>query len=200
MSARQASTRAFASYSAEHILQPAALGDVAYCARCKKLGRQTPLVQKSDAIGRVRDRCPRCDGVSKPQPRHPDEVLRPQALISPAELLPSCPAGKLRCQACAHAVEGDARLCARCELPGLDATSWDSGLIPVGAVITAARTAAGLSLAEVARRVGTSPTAVRRLEATEYEGHTTSSLRHIAAAVGCTMVVRFARFAPEAGK
>jgi hypothetical protein len=109
----------FGPYAAEKTLL-AADAELAFCLRCREHGRKTALVQSIDAIGNVRDRCPVCDGVRrKPARRNPNEVLRPQALIGKAQLLPPCPPGVLRCQSCAHPVVGDARLCPKCELPGL---------------------------------------------------------------------------------
>lgn len=93
--------------------------DVVHCARCRTAGRTTPVVFGTDAIGRTTSRCPICDGVKKPRKALPDEIFRPQALIGTKQLLPPCPPGKLRCQACAWPVEGDERLCVKCALPGL---------------------------------------------------------------------------------
>lgn len=92
---------------------------VVFCGRCQKDGLRTALVHKLDAIGRTVTRCPICDRVAPPTRLNPNEVLRPQSLISEAQLLPACPPGVLRCQSCARPVDGDARLCERCELPGL---------------------------------------------------------------------------------
>lgn len=120
MSTRRApAAGVFGPYSAEKGVLANEAGQVAYCTRCPHHGRRTVLVQKTDAIGRVTERCPVCDGVSPPRQYNPDEVLRPQALIGKAQLLPPCPPGRLRCQSCAYPVVGDARLCPKCELPGL---------------------------------------------------------------------------------
>ena len=105
-------------YAAERHLDLTSI-QVAFCERCPKLGRRTELVFGTDAIGRTTTRCPRCDGVAPRRAANPNEVLRPQALISAAQLLPPCPPGVLRCQSCARPVVGDARLCPKCELPGL---------------------------------------------------------------------------------
>jgi hypothetical protein len=80
---------------------------------CQKCHRD--LVTKMDAIGRTTYRCPTCDGVSKPRPRHPDEACMPQSLVKmSASALPRIALGQLRCQQCAQGVEGRARLCERC--------------------------------------------------------------------------------------
>lgn len=120
MSTRRApAAGVFGPYAAEQHVLANAIGEVVYCTRCPTFGRRTVLVQKADAIGRMTDRCPACDGVAPPRKALPDEIFRPQALIGKAQLLPACPAGVLRCQSCAHPVVGDARLCPKCELPGL---------------------------------------------------------------------------------
>lgn len=73
------------------------------CTRCGGDVTFTP-----DAIGRMRERCPRCDRVG-PAPRiTPGEVRGPQ-------LLPSIEPGQLRCQGCGRGVDGQrARFCPRC--------------------------------------------------------------------------------------
>lgn len=82
------------------------------CARCA----DTELVLTPDAVGRLRKRCPKCDGVSLKRVRHPDELMMPQALVQVNErpALPAIAPGQLRCQVCAHGVEGSARFCATC--------------------------------------------------------------------------------------
>ncbi len=54
------------------------------------------------------------------------------------------------------------------------------------------RTAAGLSQRELARRVGTSASVISRLESADYEGHSLSMLRRIAAALDRRVEIRFA--------
>lgn len=76
------------------------------CARC---GRALEFTL--DPIGRVRGRCPRCDGVAPKQAHHPDEVLVPQTLVAAARALPPIAPGQLRCQRCARGVRGHARFC-----------------------------------------------------------------------------------------
>lgn len=51
------------------------------------------------------------------------------------------------------------------------------------------RTAAGLSQAELAERVGTTQSAISRLESADYEGHSLSMLRKIADALGAKIEV-----------
>jgi transcriptional regulator with XRE-family HTH domain len=53
------------------------------------------------------------------------------------------------------------------------------------------RTKAGLSQKELAARVGTTASAISRLEDANYEGHSLSMLRRIAAAVGQRVEVKF---------
>src|SRR4051812_12147474 len=47
------------------------------------------------------------------------------------------------------------------------------------------RTGAGLSQRELAARIGTTASVICRLEDADYEGHSMSMLRRIAAALGC---------------
>jgi DNA-binding XRE family transcriptional regulator len=60
------------------------------------------------------------------------------------------------------------------------------------------RTAAGLSQDELARLVGTSQSAISRLEDADYEGHSLQMLRRIAAALGRRVEVRFVTADPVA--
>ena len=53
------------------------------------------------------------------------------------------------------------------------------------------RTKAGLSQRELAKRVGTSASAICRLEDADYEGHSLSLLKRIADALGNRIEVRF---------
>jgi hypothetical protein len=118
MSARSANPAVFGPYAAERAIE-FANSEAVYCARCPQFGRKTELVFGCNAIGQTTTRCPACDGVAPRRKANPNEVLRPQALIGAAQLLPPCPPGVLRCQSCAHPVEGDERLCVKCALPGL---------------------------------------------------------------------------------
>jgi predicted transcriptional regulator len=53
------------------------------------------------------------------------------------------------------------------------------------------RTAAGLTMRELARRVGTSASAIARLENADYEGHSLAVLRRVAAALNQRVEIRF---------
>lgn len=58
------------------------------------------------------------------------------------------------------------------------------------------RTEAGLTQAQLARLVGTTASAICRLEDAEYGGHSLSMLRRVAAAVGKRVEVRFVDVRP----
>lgn len=88
---------------------PSAASSLPRCKRCGEYVVMTP-----DAIGRLNERCPKCDGVAKPRRAHPDEVLVPQTLVSREQLLPSIEAGQLRCQGCARGVDPAKRFCEAC--------------------------------------------------------------------------------------
>jgi ribosome-binding protein aMBF1 (putative translation factor) len=53
------------------------------------------------------------------------------------------------------------------------------------------RTEAGLTQAQLARKVGTATSVISRLEDAEYTGHSLSMLRRVAAALGRRVEVRF---------
>jgi transcriptional regulator with XRE-family HTH domain len=53
------------------------------------------------------------------------------------------------------------------------------------------RTEAGLSQKDLAARVGTTASVICRLEDADYEGHSLSMLRRVAAALGSRIEVRF---------
>ena len=53
------------------------------------------------------------------------------------------------------------------------------------------REAAGLSQRDLAQRVGTSASAICRLEDADYQGHSLSMLRRIAAVLGKRIEIRF---------
>jgi ribosome-binding protein aMBF1 (putative translation factor) len=55
------------------------------------------------------------------------------------------------------------------------------------------RTKAGLSQRDLAARVGTSASAICRLEDADYEGHSLSLLKRIADALGAHLEIRFVR-------
>jgi hypothetical protein len=78
------------------------------CARC-----DGDMVITHDAIGRPRRRCPRCDGVAKRTPPHPDDVFMPQGLVR-ANGLPAIAPGQVRFQRCAHGITASARFCVEC--------------------------------------------------------------------------------------
>lgn len=81
-----------------------------------------------DAIGRLRERCPRCDGKAKPPVIRPGEVRRSQeveygrpverrssiALPAGVYRLPSIAPGEVRCQRCARGVPPNRRVCKPC--------------------------------------------------------------------------------------
>ena len=61
----------------------------------------------------------------------------------------------------------------------------------VGSRIYQLRQQAGLSQAELARRVGTTQSVISRLEDADYEGHSLALLNRIAAAVDQRVEIRF---------
>jgi transcriptional regulator with XRE-family HTH domain len=61
----------------------------------------------------------------------------------------------------------------------------------VAAAIFDLRTIAGLSQRELAVRVGTTASVICRLEDADYEGHSLSMLRRVAAALGRRVEIRF---------
>jgi transcriptional regulator with XRE-family HTH domain len=67
----------------------------------------------------------------------------------------------------------------------------DHANLDVSMMVYALRTAAGLTQAGLAKRVGTTASAISRLEDAQYRGHSMAMLRRIAAAVGMKVVVRF---------
>ena len=81
---------------------------------------------------------------------------------------------------------------------GLDTPEFWAGMAEdhanaeVSMMVYALRTAAGLTQAGLAKRVGTTASAVSRLEDAEYRGHSLAMLRRIAEALGMQVVVRFA--------
>ncbi len=64
-------------------------------------------------------------------------------------------------------------------------------VIDVAKALYALRTEAGLSQRELAKKVGTIASAICRLEDADYEGHSLSMLRRIAAALGRRVEIRF---------
>jgi transcriptional regulator with XRE-family HTH domain len=67
----------------------------------------------------------------------------------------------------------------------------DHANMDVSMMVYALRTAAGLTQAGLAKRVGTTASAICRLEDAEYRGHSMAMLRRIAEALGMKVVVRF---------
>jgi len=63
--------------------------------------------------------------------------------------------------------------------------------IDVAQELHASRTEAGLSQRELAKRVGTTASVICRLEDADYEGHSLSMLRRIAAALDRRVEIRF---------
>ncbi len=59
--------------------------------------------------------------------------------------------------------------------------------------IYALRKREGLSQAALAKRIGTTASAISRLEAADYEGHSLRTLRRVGQALGCRVEVRFVR-------
>ena len=62
----------------------------------------------------------------------------------------------------------------------------------VAQLIYAARTKAGLSQAELAKKLGTRQSVISRLEDADYDGHSLTMLQRIAAALGQRLEIRFA--------
>jgi ribosome-binding protein aMBF1 (putative translation factor) len=70
----------------------------------------------------------------------------------------------------------------------------------VASMLYRARTEAGLSQRELAKRVGTTASVICRLEDADYAGHSLAMLRRIAAAVGKRVEVRFVAAGHVKGK
>ena len=67
----------------------------------------------------------------------------------------------------------------------------------IAAEIYAARTAAGLSQAQLASLTGTTQSVIARLEDADYEGHSLTTLKKIARALGLQLRVEFIAASPE---
>lgn len=63
--------------------------------------------------------------------------------------------------------------------------------LEIAEMIHQVRTSAGLTQRQLAKRVGTTASVISRLEDAEYEGHSMTMLRRIAAALGLRVEVRF---------
>ena len=70
--------------------------------------------------------------------------------------------------------------------------------VEVAELVLKARTDAGLTQRELADRVGTSQSVIARLEDADYEGHSLSMLRRVAAAVNSRVELRFVSNTPDA--
>ena len=72
---------------------------------------------------------------------------------------------------------------------------FEEGLVNVEAaqLIYDMRTKAGLTQRELARKVGTSASAINRLESADYEGHTIAMVRRIATALSRRLELRAVR-------
>jgi hypothetical protein len=106
-----------------NILIPKPSTEIPYCSR----GCGTAVELTPDAIGRLRERCPKCDGIARPPVLRPGEVRRTQEIelgapsgrrsiaLSPGVYrLPDIDPGQLRCQVCARGVTGNRRICEPC--------------------------------------------------------------------------------------
>ena len=62
--------------------------------------------------------------------------------------------------------------------------------IEVAQLIHDMRTTAGLSQRELARKVGTSASAINRLESDDYQGHTVAMVRRVATALNRRLEIR----------
>lgn len=81
------------------------------------------------------------------------------------------------------------------ELVGGDPSAqeeFEEGLVNIEAaqLIYDMRTQAGLSQRELARKVGTSASAINRLESADYDGHTIAMVRRIATALSRRLELR----------
>ena len=63
--------------------------------------------------------------------------------------------------------------------------------IALGEKLFQAREAAGLTQAALARKIGTQPSAISRLEDADYDGHSMDTLRRVADALGLMLIVDF---------
>lgn len=63
--------------------------------------------------------------------------------------------------------------------------------LEIGIELNRLRTEAGLSTRALARKVGTQASVISRIEQADYEGHSLSMLRRVAAALGQRVEIRF---------
>lgn len=61
----------------------------------------------------------------------------------------------------------------------------------VAQLVHDARVVAGLTQKQLAERIGTRQSAIARLEDADYEGHSLSMLKRVAAALGCRIKLEF---------
>lgn len=85
---------------------------------------------------------------------------------------------------------------------GLDVTSGEAVQqwaepFRIALLLYDARTTAGLTQAELAERVGTSQSVISQLEDAEYEGHSLTMFRRVAAALGSHVEIRLVPGAKE---
>jgi transcriptional regulator with XRE-family HTH domain len=66
----------------------------------------------------------------------------------------------------------------------------------IGLLLNDARIEAGLSIRQLAAKVGTSPGTIHRLIMADYEGHSMRMIHRVAAALGRDVVVTFPRIDP----
>ena len=69
--------------------------------------------------------------------------------------------------------------------------------LEIGRKIYELRTSAGLSQAELARKIGATQSVISRLEAADFEGHSLVMLNRIAAALEKRVEIRFVRARPK---
>ena len=81
------------------------------------------------------------------------------------------------------------------QLRGL--VAQEEAKLEVAVLIHSARTAAGLTQAQLAELVGTHQPDIARLEDADYDGHSLAMLRRIAAALNKRVVVRFVDADPQ---
>ncbi|MBI1388293.1 MAG: helix-turn-helix domain-containing protein [bacterium] len=79
---------------------------------------------------------------------------------------------------------------------GVDQARTD---LVIGQLIYDARMEAGLSQAELAKRVGTTQSVISRLEEADYEGHSLSMLQRVAAALNKRVRIEFEPAEPSSG-
>ena len=71
--------------------------------------------------------------------------------------------------------------------------------LDIALALHALRTSAGLSQRALAARVGTTASAISRIERADYRGHSLGMLRRVAGAVGMRVEVRFVKTLTDGG-